>query len=177
MDHSPPGSSVHRILQARILEWLAIPFSRGSSRPRDPTHVSYVSCTGRWVLYHYCPLGSPTLHKQALCTPHPRYCSLGIVFVCLTHLPQYAGYLTVPVMSPKREWKIREGLDYLCYVPGCPLHVAWHLTESIFVDGKTVSCTHNTPSKVLQRGMCSSTRPSQPPKGVTMPTLRMKKPS
>ena len=35
MHHSPPGSSVHGILQARILEWVAIPFSRGSSRPRD----------------------------------------------------------------------------------------------------------------------------------------------
>ena len=40
MDCSPPGSSVHGILQARILEWVAIPFSRGSSRPRDQTWVS-----------------------------------------------------------------------------------------------------------------------------------------
>ena len=37
MDCSPPGSSVHGILQARILEWVAISFSRGSSRPRDQT--------------------------------------------------------------------------------------------------------------------------------------------
>ena len=47
---SPPGSSVHGILQARILEWVVMPSSRGSSWPRDWTHVSYVSCTGRWVL-------------------------------------------------------------------------------------------------------------------------------
>ena len=40
MDCSPPSSSVHRILQARILEWVAISFSRGSSRPRDRTQVS-----------------------------------------------------------------------------------------------------------------------------------------
>ena len=46
MDHSPPGSSVHGILQARFLEWIAMPSSRGSSRPRDPTQVSYISCTG-----------------------------------------------------------------------------------------------------------------------------------
>ena len=52
MDCSPPGSSVHGILQARILEWVAIPSSRGSSRPRDQTHVSSVSCIGRHVLYH-----------------------------------------------------------------------------------------------------------------------------
>ena len=35
MDHSLSGSSVHEILQIRVLEWVAIPFSRGSSRPRD----------------------------------------------------------------------------------------------------------------------------------------------
>ena len=35
-----PGSSVHGILQARILEWVAMPFSRGSSQPRDQTQVS-----------------------------------------------------------------------------------------------------------------------------------------
>ena len=39
-DCSPPGSSVHGILQARIVEWAAIPFCRGSSQPRDQTHVS-----------------------------------------------------------------------------------------------------------------------------------------
>ena len=39
VDCSPPGSSVPRILQARILEWVAMPFSRGSSQPRDRTHV------------------------------------------------------------------------------------------------------------------------------------------
>ena len=37
MDCRPLGSSVHGILQARILEWAAVPFSRGSSAPRDPT--------------------------------------------------------------------------------------------------------------------------------------------
>ena len=42
MDCSPPGSSVHGILQARILEWVAISFSRGSSQPRDWTCVSYL---------------------------------------------------------------------------------------------------------------------------------------
>ena len=40
LDCSPPGSSVHGILQARILEWVAISFSRGSSQSRDLTHTS-----------------------------------------------------------------------------------------------------------------------------------------
>ena len=40
-----PGSSVNGILQARILEWVVTPSSRGSSQPRDPTRVSHGSCT------------------------------------------------------------------------------------------------------------------------------------
>ena len=52
MDYSPPGSSVHGIFQARILEWVAISSSRGSSWPKDWTCVSYISCTGRQVVYH-----------------------------------------------------------------------------------------------------------------------------
>ena len=59
MDCSPAGSSVHGILQARILEWVVTTFSRGSSWPRDLTGISYISCMGRWVLYHYHHLGSP----------------------------------------------------------------------------------------------------------------------
>ena len=43
MDCNPPGSSVHGILQARILEWVVIPFSRGSSQPRDWTQVSWIA--------------------------------------------------------------------------------------------------------------------------------------
>ena len=43
MDCSPPGSSVHGILQARILEWIAISFYRGSSRARDQTQVSSIA--------------------------------------------------------------------------------------------------------------------------------------
>ena len=47
MDCSPPGSSAHGILQARILECVAISYCRGSSQPRDWTHISCISCTGR----------------------------------------------------------------------------------------------------------------------------------
>ena len=49
---APPGTSVHGILQARILEWVAISSFRESSWLRDRIRVSYVSCTGRQVLYH-----------------------------------------------------------------------------------------------------------------------------
>ena len=52
VDCSLPGSSVHGTFQARILEWVAISFSRGSSRSRNQTHTSYIACIGRQVLYH-----------------------------------------------------------------------------------------------------------------------------
>ena len=51
-DRSPLGSSLHGIFQAKILEWVSKPSSRGSSKPWDQTPVSCVSCTGRWILYY-----------------------------------------------------------------------------------------------------------------------------
>ena len=70
MDYSLPGSSVHRILQARILQWVAIPFSRGFSQPRDWTWVSCLAgrffliwatrevlyCLMRMLLTQLCPV-------------------------------------------------------------------------------------------------------------------------
>ena len=76
VDCSPPGSSLHGILQARVLEWGAISFSRGSSRPRDRTRVSRIG--GRrfnlwatrealWTCYH---LAIPK--NQAVLADHPE---------------------------------------------------------------------------------------------------------
>ena len=43
VDSSPPGFSVHGVPQARILQWVAVPFSRGSSQPRDRIWVSCIA--------------------------------------------------------------------------------------------------------------------------------------
>ena len=51
---SPPSSSVHGILQARILEWVATPSSRGSSRPKYQAHVSWGSCIADGFLFLPC---------------------------------------------------------------------------------------------------------------------------
>ena len=53
LDGSPPGFFVHGIFQARALEWVAIPSSRESTWFRDWISVSYISCIGRWILYHW----------------------------------------------------------------------------------------------------------------------------
>ena len=71
MDCSLPGSSVHGFLQARILEWVAIPFSRGSSQPRDETWVLHC----RHILYHlyyepsFQPYSPEVCHKTLLLSP------------------------------------------------------------------------------------------------------------
>ena len=66
-DCSPPGSSVHGVLQAKILEWVTILFSRGSSQPRDRIHFS---CLLNWQA-HFLPLmppGKPEAGIQLLCS-------------------------------------------------------------------------------------------------------------
>ena len=76
MDYSPPCSSVHGILQARIMEWIAISFFGGSSIPRDQTRVSYISCIGRQILNHQ-------YHQ-----PHAHGCELlsGVSLVEVGHI-------------------------------------------------------------------------------------------
>ena len=76
VDGSPSGFSVHGILQARIIEWVAISFSRGSSLPRDWTHISWISCiagrfftTETWEARYSFPefsQGSIAHHRQWL---------------------------------------------------------------------------------------------------------------
>ena len=56
MDWSLPGSSAHGIIPVRILEWVAISSSRGSSRPRDWTCLSCSFSIGRWILFHWAIL-------------------------------------------------------------------------------------------------------------------------
>ena len=89
MDCSLPWSTVHGVLQARILEWVALPFSRGTSWPRDWTCVSYVSCIGRWVLYHNHHPGST--YQDFICFPETN------ITVCMNN---YAPYLCLHFPIP-----------------------------------------------------------------------------
>ena len=67
MDCSPPGSSVHGILQARILEWVDIPFSRGSSSSRDWTQVSCIA--GRFFIIYAAAAAKLLQLCLTLCDP------------------------------------------------------------------------------------------------------------
>ena len=70
MDHSPPGSSVHGVFQARILEWVAIPTCRRSSPPRDRTHVSCISCTEGRFFTTELPGKLPNYNRISTKTSH-----------------------------------------------------------------------------------------------------------
>ena len=72
MDYSLPGFSVHVISQARILDWVAISFSRGSSQPRDQTYVSCIFCIGRQILYH-CNTWEAHILGVACLEPQPWF--------------------------------------------------------------------------------------------------------
>ena len=61
MDCSPLGSSVHGISQARILEWVPISFSRGSSSPRNQTCISSTGVGIIWIIYHWAIQEDPTV--------------------------------------------------------------------------------------------------------------------
>ena len=92
MDCSPSSSSVYRILQTRILEWIAMPSSRGSSQTRNRTYISYVSCIGRQVLYRQCHLGRPQFFSLI---GYPRvlsrvfYTKQQVLAGCLIYIQKY----------------------------------------------------------------------------------------
>ena len=83
MDYNLPGFSLHRILQGRVLEWVAISSYRGSFWPRDQTHVSYVSSIERQVLYYQLCCQHPTVqfcwfistYSRSILCPFSSFCS------------------------------------------------------------------------------------------------------
>ena len=76
------GSSVHGIFQAKLLEWVAIPFSREFSQPGDWAHVSF---TGRWILYHLSQLGS-LVYPEHISFGPPSHETLGFCLTDLTNM-------------------------------------------------------------------------------------------
>ena len=106
MDCSMLGSSVHGILQARTLEWVGRLSSRGSSPSRDQTHVSYVSCIGRWVLFHEC-------HTWEAQNPFEKWkwtcVSLSCVWLFVT--PWTVPYQAPPSMGFSRQ-EYQSGLPF-----------------------------------------------------------------
>ena len=98
-------ASVHGILQARILEWISMPSSRESFWPRDWTHVSWVSCIGRWVLS--VQFSSVAQSCLTLCDPvdcsmpgFPVHCQCLELAQTHVHRISDAIQLSHPLLSP-----------------------------------------------------------------------------
>ena len=99
MDWSLPGFFLHGISQARILEQVAISFSRGSSQPRDWTCISCISCIGRRILYHWVT-GEALLITTTRIMNKSLPLNAGSVFTHFTFLP-HTSHL-------QKTWKIPE---------------------------------------------------------------------
>ena len=83
LDCSPPGSSVHGIFQPRILEWVAISSSRRSSWPRNWAQVSWSSCIGRQILYHWVTWEASVLLKIDFILSFYRISFLCLYLACM----------------------------------------------------------------------------------------------
>ena len=95
LDGSPPGFSVPGILQARILEWVAIPSSRGSFQIIDRTRVSCISCIGRQILYCWttweAPHGCMHISKLIKLYTLNMYSFLPVLHTSLDSLTFFSG--------------------------------------------------------------------------------------
>ena len=130
MNCSPPDSSVHVILQARILEWVAMSSSRGSSQLRDRTCVSCASCIGKQVLYHQHHLGSP--RKQVESTFH---------FLALPFLPTVTFFLCYYQLGLM--WVFLSDIQQLIIITVCPNKYSTEITCPL--------CIHS--SKYSEQGL------------------------
>ena len=128
---SPPGSSVHGILQARILEWVAISFSRGSSQPRDQTQVTTLQKTiyqlshqgSLGEAFHYEENGKPKAGKRDRVGDTPQSESTQIFIV--TQLLSGSAPLpsTASASTEKQFWQFCSPLSHKC--PGGESAKAW----------------------------------------------------
>ena len=106
MNCSPPNSSIHGISQVRILKWVAIFSSRGSSWPRDWTCVSWVAGSllqRKWILYHWATRYVPTMWLQAryLTSVSFRSCLWKMVHIqitCVNHWVHYVWSIKVAII-------------------------------------------------------------------------------
>ena len=142
MNCGPPGSSVHGISQARILEWIAMPSSWGSSRPRNQTHISFVSCTGKQILYHWATRGlftsgpAGTLYhwatREAITVKGPVICHVFSLLRPLNMLSLWLKTTLSPNESPLLLCSVNiYCLDFAAWIQG--LFMTWRLGHTIWM--------------------------------------------
>ena len=115
IDCSPPGSSVHGILQVRILEWVTVPSFRGPSWPRDRTRDSYVSCIGTDRFFTTSTTwGAPPFCISLICLSQINCCCLTsklymwmpsrVLFITFIHT--LTSSLSTPCPHPSTHQKV-----------------------------------------------------------------------
>ena len=126
MDRSPPGSSVHGILQARILQWVAMPASRGSSPPRSWIHGSCISCTAGGF-FTAEPLGT-SLHTRvshAKATGLSKASTMWLLspasFLCQKKIHLSTHYTILPSFTVRQENLKPIAYLFFWYVRNCSL--------------------------------------------------------
>ena len=139
--HSLPGSSVHGILQARIPEWVAFPFSRGSSRPRDWT-LGLLHCS--WTFFFFYHLS----HQRS---PFHTWQGLMVTLIALSSRSQEQGPFKAEQSFPK-PWTLANGdpgpLHWLFHVQSLvPTHL--HMQGGGTISGTTPLCSAWSPSPGL----------------------------
>ena len=143
--YGPPDSSVHGISQARILEWVAISSSRGSSWPRNQTHISPISCNNKQILHH-------SLYPGSSVSPH-KLIAQGLLFsdakLCLTVTPWAAAdphFLVLPEFAQTHVHWVSDAIQpsYPLSSPSLSLNLSQH--HSLF---QWVSILHQV-TKVLE---------------------------
>ena len=135
MDCSLPGSSIHGILQARILEWVAIPFSRGSSGPQDRTQISLIAggfftiwaTRGTQILTPPLPSrSSQSTELSSLCYTAAFHHGLSVL-----HTAVYICQATLPIIPPSPSLTVSISLSPCLGLYSCPAN---KFITTIFLD-------------------------------------------
>ena len=129
-----PGSSVHGILQARILEWVAISSSRRSSQPRDQTSVSCVYCIGRRIFFFFKPLS----HLGSLGLKELKTKVLQCFFKYLFQLHKISTFSLARSTSSFFCWSIFSSAAFLVFLP-----------KSFLCFCLSAVCRHSPPASAL----------------------------
>ena len=144
-DCSLPGSSVHGISQARILEQVAVSFSRAHSQPGDQSHVSCVSCFGRQILYHCATLGASLI--TYLPTKSPWRASQ--VALVVKNPPANAGDAGDMGLIPGSGRSPGEGngnlAQYSCLENTMDRRAWWATVHGVTKSWTWWACTHKSP--------------------------------
>ena len=146
IDYSPSGSSVHGIFQTRILEWVAISSSRGSSWLKDQTCISCIFFIGRWFFTNCTTWEAPIYNWLITYLKYIEYCGdssiITLNFMLSTHTHTCACIYPTPTGM----------LTWGCAHTRPDLRVPWSLLHSVQLEPILINSEHSHPWSVTVKG-------------------------